>query len=88
MKEKELAQEQAQDLPDREAMSVIAVGDNVAAPVNEATALNYQSDYSIAVADADQIVIVDQTDVDPDTDPVDDAEQETVRGRGRGGRRG
>ena len=49
MKEKELAQEKATDLPDREAMSVIAIGDNVAAPTNEATAINYDSDFSIAV---------------------------------------
>ena len=88
MKEKELQQEQAQDLPDREAMSVIAIGDNVAAPVNEATAINYGSDYSIAVADADQIVIVDQTDVDPDTSDDANPVEETVRRGGRGGRRG
>ena len=57
----EVAEQQATDLPDREAMSIIAIGDNVAVPVNEATAVNYQSDYSLAVADADQIVIVDQS---------------------------
>jgi hypothetical protein len=57
----EVADQQATDLPDREAMSIIAIGDNVAVPVNEATAVNYQSDYSLAVADADQIVIVDQS---------------------------
>ena len=88
MKDKEIAEEQATELPEREAMSIIAVGDNVAVPVNEATAINYSSDYSIAVADADQIVIVDQTDVDPDTADDAGSEEETVRERGRGGRRG
>ena len=86
MKDKELAQEQAQDLPDREAMSIIAIGDNVAAPTNEATAINYQSDYSVAVADADQVVFVDQTDLDPDTE--DSSADQPVRGNGRGGTRG
>ena len=67
MKENELASEQATELPEREAMSIVAIGDNVAIPINEATAINYNSDFPIAVADADQIVIVDQTATDPDT---------------------
>jgi hypothetical protein len=84
MKEKELADEQATELPGREAMSIIAVGDNVAAPVNEATAVNYYSDGAMAVADADQIVIVDQVDLDPDAPiesseaPVEQSTDETV----------
>ena len=86
MKDKELAEEQATELPDREAMSIIAIGDNVAAPTNEATAINYQSDYSVAVADADQVVFVDQTDLDPDT--TDSTLDETIHGNGRGGNRG
>ena len=40
--------------------------DNFAMPINEALAMNYQSVDSIAVADADQTVIIGQTDVDPD----------------------
>ena len=86
LSEDELAAEQATDLPDREAMSLIAIGDNVAAPINEATAINYQSDFSVAVADADQIVFVEQTDLDPDTS--DSTVEETGRGNSRGGNRG
>jgi len=61
----DLASETAVDLPDREAMSTIGHGfgttvGNVAVPINEATAANYNSTNSIAVADADQIVILDQ----------------------------
>jgi hypothetical protein len=66
----ELAAERVTELPDREAMSIIGIGDNVAMPINEATAINYDSDYSVAVADADQIVIIDQTNTDLDTDIV------------------
>lgn len=76
----ELEAEQATELPEREAMSIIAIGDNVAMPINEATAINYESDYSLAVADADQIVIVDQTDTDADT-------EEDVVTRGKGGQK-
>ncbi len=67
----ELAAEQANELPDREAMSLVDLGDNVAVPINEATAINYGSDYAVAVADADQVVFVDQTDVDPDGTTTD-----------------
>lgn len=64
----DLASETAVDLPDREAMSTIGHGfgnhvGNIAVPINEATAENYNSTNSIAVADADQIVILDQTTV-------------------------
>ena len=82
----DMAAEQATDLPDREAMSIIAIGDNVAAPTNEATAINYQSDYSVAVADADQVVFIEQTDLDPDTS--DSTAGEPLRGNSRGGNRG
>jgi hypothetical protein len=37
-------------------------------PINEATALNIASNQSYAIADADQIVILDQIDVDPEVD--------------------
>lgn len=55
-------------LPDREAMSAVHVGigngiDNFAMPINEAIAINNDSTSSYAIADADQIVIIDQTDV-------------------------
>jgi hypothetical protein len=64
----ELAAEQGRDLPEREAMSVIhllppELG-NIAMPINQAIAENYNTNESIADASADQIVIVDQaTDV-------------------------
>jgi hypothetical protein len=56
-------------LPDRTAMTTIHVElgfpiDNFAMPINLATAVNHQSPDSWAVADADQIVIVDQVDDD------------------------
>jgi len=66
LSEEELSAEQVTDLPDREAMSRIDIGlgfpiDNFAMPINEATALNINTNYSIASADADQVVIVDQS---------------------------
>ena len=65
----DLEAEQAMALPERQAMSKIDVGagfgiDNFAMPINEATAMNLASDYSIAIADADQIVIINQVDED------------------------
>ncbi len=61
----ELAAEGASALPDRQAMSTIKLGgldgiDNFAMPINEATALNIQSTQSYAIADADQIVLLNQ----------------------------
>lgn len=61
----ELESEQAAELPDREAMSLVDA--NIAAPVNAAAALNVLSDGSLAYADADQTVEIDQsTGVDND----------------------
>ena len=64
----ELEAESAELLPERQAMSRISIGaegvDNFATVINEATAMNVASDSSIAVADADQIVIVSQIDQD------------------------
>jgi hypothetical protein len=64
LSEDQIAEEQAVELPDREAMSVlnldIANVDNFAMPINEAYAINNYSSQSVAIADADQIVIVDQ----------------------------
>ena len=63
----ELEAQTAEPLPDREAMSTIRVGsgiDNFAMPINEAIAVNNESVNSFAIADADQIVILNQTDTD------------------------
>jgi len=66
----DLAGEQAVDLPEREAMSTIGHGfghgidhivGNVAVPINEATAENLYTNNSIAAADAEQVVILNQT---------------------------
>ena len=67
--DEELEAQEAEALPDREAMSSIKLDlgagiDNFAMPINEAIAMNIESDYSVAIADADQIVILDQTDTD------------------------
>jgi hypothetical protein len=55
----ELEQENANELPDREAMSLINA--NIAAPVNAAIAANVLSDNSIAWANAEQDVTIDQS---------------------------
>ena len=68
--EDELLAQSASPLPEREAMSAIKGGgldaaiDNFAMPINEATATNIGTTDSYAIADADQIVILDQTDTD------------------------
>ena len=51
--EQELAEQDAEELPDREAMSLVNA--NIAVPVNAAVAANVLSDGAIAYADADQI---------------------------------
>ncbi len=48
----ELEAQAGEELPDREAMSLVNA--NVAAPVNLAAALNVLSDDSIAIANAEQ----------------------------------
>ena len=65
----DLDAEEALALPERQAMSKIDLGaglgiDNFAMPINEATAMNIASNDSIAIADADQIVIINQVDED------------------------
>jgi hypothetical protein len=55
----ELAAEGAEEIPDREAMSLINA--NVAAPVNLAAALNVASDNSVAYANATQTAPITQT---------------------------
>ncbi|HEV3363167.1 MAG TPA: hypothetical protein VG795_03335 [Acidimicrobiia bacterium] len=65
----ELEAQSGSELPDREAMSTIKASlgggiDNFAMPINEAIAINNESINSYAIADADQIVILVQTDND------------------------
>lgn len=55
----ELEAEQAGDLPEREAMSLIDA--NIAAPVNAAVAANILTSDSIAYANAEQNVDIDQS---------------------------
>jgi len=55
----ELEQEGGEELPDREAMSLINA--NIAAPVNAAVAANVLSDSSVAYANAEQTATITQT---------------------------
>jgi hypothetical protein len=58
--QEELQNQSGQELPDREAMSLINA--NVAAPINAAVALNVLSDGSVAYANAEQSnTIIQQT---------------------------
>lgn len=59
LSDEELAVETGEELPDREAMSLIDA--NIAAPVNATVAANVLSDGSTAVADATQDATIDQT---------------------------
>jgi hypothetical protein len=55
----ELAAEAGEELPDREAMSLINA--NIAAPINAAVALNVASDNSVAYANATQTAPIVQS---------------------------
>ena len=55
----ELDQQRGEELPDREAMSLINA--NVAAPVNAAVALNALSDDSVAIDNAEQDADITQS---------------------------
>ena len=55
----ELAAQGGEELPDREAMSLVNA--NVAVPVNAAVAANVLSDNSTAIADATQDAAIDQS---------------------------
>jgi len=55
----ELEAQQGEGLPDREEMSLVDA--NVAAPVNAAVAANVLSDDSVAYANAEQNVNIDQS---------------------------
>ena len=59
LSDEELERESAEQLPDREAMSLIDA--NVAVPVNAAVAANVLTSESIADAEADQTGDIDQT---------------------------
>ena len=60
LSQRELQHQSGQELPDREAMSLINA--NLAAPINAAVALNVLSDGSIAYANAQQTnTIIQQT---------------------------
>lgn len=59
LSEEELELEAGEELPDREAMSLINA--NVAAPVNAAVALNVLSDDSTAIANAEQSGTITQS---------------------------
>jgi len=58
LSQEELEQQGAQDLPDREAMSLVNA--NLAAPINAAVALNVLSDNSVAYANAEQTAPITQ----------------------------
>ena len=55
----ELDHQEGEELPDREAMSLIDA--NIAVPVNAAVAANILSDDSVAYANAEQDVTIDQS---------------------------
>jgi hypothetical protein len=59
MTDEELQAEVAEELPDREAMSLVNA--NLAAPVNAAVALNVLSDDSVAYANAEQTGTIEQS---------------------------
>ena len=77
----DLERQTGSPLPDREAMSTISGSgvDNFAVPINEAVALNVESVSSYAIADADQVVILNQVDIDPDPDSVDEPSDDEDR---------
>ena len=57
--DEELEQEEGEELPDREAMSLINA--NLAAPINAAVAANVLSDNSVAYANAEQTAPIIQS---------------------------
>jgi len=68
LSDEELDEQHVAALPDREAMSTVGLDltgiDNFAMPINEAFAMNNNAVNSVAVADADQTVIIGQTDTE------------------------
>ena len=68
VKDEEIQQETGEELPDREAMSLVNA--NLALPINAAVAANVLSDGSIAYADAAQGNQIDQGNLaNPTTTP-------------------
>ena len=66
----ELAAERGSPLPERQALSTVKPDlgiDNFAMPINEAIAVNISSSDSWAIADADQIVLLNQDGSDEGT---------------------
>jgi hypothetical protein len=59
LSDEELDAQEAAELPDREAMSLINA--NIAIPVNAAVAANVLSDNAVSYADATQDSIIDQS---------------------------
>ena len=59
LSEEDLQAQDVSELPDREAMSLLNL--NLAAPVNAAVAANVLSDGSVAYANAEQTVDIDQS---------------------------
>ena len=59
----ELEGQDAEQLPDREQMSLINA--NLALPINAAIAANVLSDSSVAYADAQQVTPIDQGNLPP-----------------------
>jgi hypothetical protein len=59
----ELQSQDAEQLPDREQMSLINA--NLAAPINAAVAANVLSDGSLAYANAQQTAPIDQSNLPP-----------------------
>ena len=57
--DQELEAHDAEQLPDREAMSLVNA--NIAVPVNAAVAANVLSDNATAIADAQQDAVIDQS---------------------------
>jgi hypothetical protein len=57
--DEEIQQESGEELPDREAMSLLNL--NVAAPINAAVAANVLSDGSVAYANAEQSATIIQS---------------------------
>ena len=57
--DEEIQQESGEELPDREAMSLLNL--NVAAPINAAVAANVLSDDSVAYANAEQSATIIQS---------------------------
>jgi hypothetical protein len=55
----ELSQQESDQLPDREEMSLVNL--NLAAPVNAAVAANVLSDDAVAYANAEQYADIDQS---------------------------